>query len=142
MKPPKLIRVAVFRPDAEVTFEDIEEELATLQKIVGGYIEMTRISDDGLVVICNEEGKLEELPFNRVITRLPIAGLEPNLGRWADRLVGTFFVCRTSDEDAEMHGITPADESLLAEWKPFEAWDITEGKRLDKSNETLPTPRS
>ena len=41
----------------------IDNKLETLQKIVGGYIETLTIADD-LVIVCNEEGRLKNLPKN------------------------------------------------------------------------------
>ena len=43
--------------------EDIKNDLATLQGLVGGYIECVRIGQ-GVFMIANEEGKLDGLPPN------------------------------------------------------------------------------
>ena len=43
--------------------------LENLQKIVGGYIEHV-VSTNGHDVICNEEGKLNSLPFNQIASEL------------------------------------------------------------------------
>lgn len=44
--------------------EEISNDLATFQKLVGGYIEVIALSDR-LMIICNENGKLEGLEGNR-----------------------------------------------------------------------------
>lgn len=44
-------------------------ELAEMQEIVGGYIEMVTF-DDGSMMICNEEGKVHDLPRNNVATAI------------------------------------------------------------------------
>lgn len=41
----------------------IPNTLEALQEIVGGYIEVFRAEKD-LLVICNEEGRINALPFN------------------------------------------------------------------------------
>lgn len=41
----------------------IPNELGVMQQLVGGYIETVTIAEDA-VVICNEEGKLLDLPYN------------------------------------------------------------------------------
>lgn len=43
--------------------EEIENTLQALQKLVGGYIETVTLHND-VVLICNEEGKLQGLPQN------------------------------------------------------------------------------
>ena len=43
----------------------IGADLKSLQQVVGGYIESISPYDDPVAIICNEEGKLEQLPFNR-----------------------------------------------------------------------------
>lgn len=43
--------------------QTIPNELEALQTIVGGYIETVTLATD-LVIICNEEGKLLDLPYN------------------------------------------------------------------------------
>jgi len=44
-------------------------ELAEMQALVGGYIEMVTFPD-GSLMICNEEGKNNELPRNNVATEI------------------------------------------------------------------------
>lgn len=59
-----MIRAIVKRPDemtGHVTY--ISNKLETLQKNVGGYIECVTIRP-GVAIICNEEGRLLELPYN------------------------------------------------------------------------------
>ena len=43
----------------------IGADLKSLQQVVGGYIESIAPYDDPVAIVCNEEGKLEQLPFNR-----------------------------------------------------------------------------
>lgn len=54
--------------------EDIENTLEALQTLVNGYIETVTLHN-GVVLICNEEGKMQGLP--------------PNFGIGGDTIVGT-----------------------------------------------------
>lgn len=42
---------------------DIDNTLEALQKAVGGYIETVTLFED-VTLICNEEGRLMDLPYN------------------------------------------------------------------------------
>lgn len=44
-------------------------ELKQMQEAVGGYIEMVNFPD-GSCMVCNEEGKLDELPMNAAATAI------------------------------------------------------------------------
>ena len=59
------IKVIIKRP-GEAAFEArIANELGTLKEWVGGYIETYALSyNPAVIVICNEEGKLEGMPYN------------------------------------------------------------------------------
>ena len=65
--------------------KEIENTLDTLKELVGGYIEVLRLDDD-ILLICNEEGKLQGLP--------------PNFAMGNDVIVGTVvFVSFDGKED-------------------------------------------
>ncbi len=65
--------------------EDIENTLEALKTLVGGYIEVVRM-EDNILLICNEEGKLKQLP--------------PNFAMGHDVIVGTaVFVSFDGGED-------------------------------------------
>lgn len=57
---------AIIKNPGEAPYEAwIENELKTLQEMVGGYIEAyTLCNTPAVIVICNEEGKLEGMPYN------------------------------------------------------------------------------
>lgn len=61
-----MIRVIVKEPGKPAEAREIENNLETLQELVGGYIEDVRIGSN-LLVIVNEEGKLKHLDFNFVL---------------------------------------------------------------------------
>ena len=65
---------------------DIDNDLETLQKMVGGNIESVYIGDD-ISVICNEEGKFLNLPPNFYVERID------------DMIVGPAVFVRQNGED-------------------------------------------
>lgn len=62
----------------------IKNDLETLQKAVGGYIETIYPFVDYICIICNEEGKLLGLPLNRAI--------RTEEGNVLDIIAGNFLV--------------------------------------------------
>ena len=57
------IKVFIKDPGKKLRSVNISNTLQNLQKTVGGYIETVTLCSD-LVIICNEEGKLLNLPYN------------------------------------------------------------------------------
>ncbi len=78
------MRIILYEVGKEPIVKNIENKLHDLQSIVGGYIE-TFTQHDGIILVCNEEGKLIGLPINRIMFNEPIAG--------------NFFLCRCDGED-------------------------------------------
>lgn len=80
------MRAVIVEPDKAPYERDIEDTLEQLQEIVDGMIETTydRLLP-GAVIVCNEEGKLLDLPMNRCIG--------------SDIIFGTFFVVGEDGED-------------------------------------------
>mgnify|MGYP001576913111 CR=1 FL=1 len=68
--------------------------LEELQKAVGGYIEILHPPDRALLMVINEEGKLQGLPPNEAATRLMGDRLLPG-----DYIVGNALVCWNKDID-------------------------------------------
>ena len=102
----KKMRVIIKRPDEPFGHVcNISDRLENLQKTVGGYIEVVplTVSPDGkrILLICNEEGKLQNL--------------EPNIELFGDVIRGTFFLCSENKEEFDGLPLTFG----LAEWKLF-----------------------
>ena len=57
-----------------------------MQEIVGGPIQALYPWDDPAAIICNDEGKLNQLPLNRVLEDYDI-------------IAGTFFICDIQGEN-------------------------------------------
>jgi len=75
--------------------KEIPNDLETINKIIGGYMEVASLTDD-LIVVCNEEGMRLDLPLN------------DNLGL---NILGNFFVARI--EGTDLASITDEDIELL-----------------------------
>lgn len=67
------IKVLVVEPQAKPYIAIIDNDLESLQAMVGGSIELVALSDSA-DLICNEEGKLLNLPANRRVGHDVIAG--------------------------------------------------------------------
>ena len=107
----KKIKCIVKRPDEQfghVTW--ISDSLENLQKTVGGYIETVTL-DNGVVLICNEEGRIRNMPYNFTLRRMRGVVTIQNA------IFGTVIACGAEgDQLADI----PIDfnewKSLLCEW--------------------------
>ena len=73
----KTIRAIIKRPEDEIgVITEIDNKLHEFQKIVGGYIETVTLMDEDpqVVIICNEEGRLLDLPYNCTINGIDFVG--------------------------------------------------------------------
>ena len=77
-------RIVVVEPGRPAYIAKIDDSLEAMQNIVGGLIEVATIFEDDVALICNEEGKIINLPPNRV--------LEDEDGNVLDIIQGTFFL--------------------------------------------------
>lgn len=79
------MKVIVKEVHKQPEVREVKNDLAELQELVGGYIEVVRVDND-VLLICNEEGKLQ--------------GLQPNFSIGHDTIVGTaVFVGFDGKED-------------------------------------------
>jgi hypothetical protein len=76
----------IIEPEKTPRIVDIENDLKTLQAIVGGYIEIVYPFDDTVALVCHEEGKLISLPLNRSLEDYDI-------------IAGTFIIVGLSEDD-------------------------------------------
>lgn len=94
---PELIQVVLCEPMKQARIATITNSLASLQQIVGGYIEAVYPFDDPVAIICNEEGKINGLELNRA--------LRDEDGKIYDILAGTFIIVGLRAE--EFASLTP-----------------------------------
>lgn len=67
--------------------KEIEDDLHVMQGIVGGLIQPIYPYRERVALVCNEEGIIRGLPFNRSVE----GGYEG--------VFGTFFICGLTEED-------------------------------------------
>lgn len=57
------MKAIIKEPGKKPRITEIENNLTALQEAVGGYIETVTLAKD-CCIICNEEGRLQGLPYN------------------------------------------------------------------------------
>ena len=92
------MQVVVVEPKKKPIVQDIDDGLESMQKIVGGSIEAVYPFADSVALICNEEGKLLNLPLNRA--------LRDDEGNVYDIISGTFFLCAAPPDSDRFAGLT------------------------------------
>ena len=92
------MRVIVVELKKKPIVQDIGSDLESMQKIVGGSIEAIYPFEEPVALICNEEGKLMNLPLNRA--------LRDDEGNVYDIISGTFFLCAAPPDSDRFAGLT------------------------------------
>lgn len=91
------IKVIIVEPNEYPVVKEINNDLKRLQNIVGGYIEVIYpFKDDEVVVIANEEGKMNGMPLNRGIF---------DDGNLIDIVAGTFIICYAPTESENFESL-------------------------------------
>lgn len=96
---------------------EINNDLETLQQYVGGYIETIQYND--VIIICNDEGKLNYMQPNRAIG--------------SDIIFGPFLVVGDDFENADFKSLT--ERQMLENKIRFDKYSIR--KTNDKINQIL-----
>ena len=92
------MQVVVVEPKKKPVVQDISSDLESMQKTVGGSIEAVYPFDEPVALICNEEGKLLNLPLNRA--------LRDDEGNVYDIISGTFFLCAAPPDSDRFTSLT------------------------------------
>ena len=98
------MKILVVEPMKEPYEKEIQGTLEEMQAIVGGYIQAVYPFEDPVAVVCNDEGKLMGLPYNRL--------LKDDTGRPYDVLCGTFFVAGLGEDN-----FTSLPDRLMEKYK-------------------------
>ena len=93
------MRILVVEPGRRPEVREIDGSLKSMQKIVGGYIQAMYPFDDSVAMVCNDDGKMMNLPANR--------GLRDKNGQIYDIVVGTFFLCGAPADSDHFTSLTP-----------------------------------
>lgn len=91
------MKVLVVRPDENPVVEEISGTLEEMQNIVGGWIQHIMPWADDVAIVCNEEGKMINLPLNRFVIT--------DEGKLIDYIAGTFFICYAPPEAESFQGL-------------------------------------
>ena len=67
------MKVVIKEPGQKPRITEIENNLSALQAAVGGYIETDTLAED-CCIICNEEGRLQGLPYNLTFGGMSFVG--------------------------------------------------------------------
>ena len=107
----KKIKCIVKRPDEQFGHVcNILDTIKNMQDTVGGFIEAIYL-DNGAVLICNEEGKIRDMPYN--FTHRQMLGAIP----LQYPIFGTVIVCGIAEDEFDD---VPIDfnewKALLCEW--------------------------
>lgn len=79
------IRIIYRQPLHTAREMTVDNTLEAVQELVGGYIETVPLNMPGVILVCNEEGKLR--------------GMKPNPYPGIPDLVGPWFICGVSGEE-------------------------------------------
>ena len=90
------ISVLLVEPGKYPQTVEIDNSLEAMQELVGGYIEVIMPYESQVALVCNEEGRLTNLPLNRAL----YLGEGKNR-ELVDIIHGSFFICYASDESGE-----------------------------------------
>jgi len=133
-KPPRTVRVLHLPAGGPPALRDVPDRLDAYKGLLdGAWLEQIALPGPGLgrergprtyVLLCDEEGKLHDLPFNRLVPRVS----------WGEAvvpeaIVGPCFVCR--QRGAEFASLTPADVDFLETLLGLEpvAWPAAAGEK-------------
>ena len=93
------MQVLVVEPERRPEVKEIDGSLRSMQEVVGGWIQALFPFDEPLALVCNDEGKLMNLPANR--------GLRDKDGQIYDIVCGTFFLCGAPSDSDHCTSLTP-----------------------------------
>ena len=92
------MRILVVEPERRPEVREIDGSLESMQEIVDGLIQPVYPFDDPVAMVCNDEGKLMNLPANR--------GLRGKDGPIYDIVSGTFFLCSAPPDSDHFTSLT------------------------------------
>ncbi len=91
------MRILIVEPERRPEIREIDDSLKAMQDIVGGLIQSIYL-DDSVALVCNDEGKLMNLPANR--------GLRDENGQMYDIIFGAFFLCGVPPDSDHFTSLT------------------------------------
>lgn len=101
----EIISIVYVAPYEKAVIRKIDASLKTMQFLVGGYLEPVAFWEDDVVLVCNEEGKINGLSPNRIIM---------HNGKPVDVICGNFFIT-AFNEDGEFVSLTEEQQKEYVE---------------------------
>ena len=92
-----ILKVAPYKTPEAI---EIDGSLESMQEVVGGLIEILYPFEESVALVCNDEGKLLDLPATRVL-------LDPETEDIRDIIFGTFFLCGAPADSENFTSLTP-----------------------------------
>ena len=80
------MKAIIKEPGKKPRITEIENKLSALQEAIGGYIETVTLAED-CCIICNEEGRLQGLPYNLTFCGILFVGTILFVGVAGDEFV-------------------------------------------------------
>lgn len=96
---PGKLQVLLVEPGKYPKMVEINDDLADMQRLVGGYIEEYSPFDDDVSIVCNDEGKIRGLPLNRAV-------YDEKTGEMLDAIAGNFFIVGTPFDADSFQSLT------------------------------------
>ena len=93
------MQVLIIEPQQPPRKAEIPHTLEAMQALVGGTIQAIYPFADSVALVCNDEGKLLHLPWNRAL-RIP------GTGTIYDIVAGTFFLCDAPADSESFASLT------------------------------------
>lgn len=101
------MQVVIVEPEKKPVVQNIDDTLTSMQQIVGGTIQAVYPFEEPVALICNDEGKLLNLPLNRA--------LRDSNGAIYDIVVGTFFLCTAPVDSDRFESLTDEQSQTCLE---------------------------
>lgn len=92
------MRVLVVEPERRPELREIDGSLKAMQDIVGGLIQAVFPFEEPVALVCNDDGKFDDLPANRA--------LRDKNGQIYDIVFGTFFLCGAPPDSDHFTSLT------------------------------------
>ncbi len=127
------IKVLVVEPMKPCEVREISG-LEAMQAIVGGHIQAVYPFHDNVALVCNEEGKILDLPYNRPLTN--------DRGIPYDMICGTFFLAGLGAEDfvslteAQIQKFSALYDNMMVVTAEKEAPEVHQSKKSNKKKGT------
>ena len=109
------MRVVMVEPGKVPYEKEIDPGLKSMQKVVGGLIQAVYPYDEPIALICNDEGKLQGMPYNRALR-------DPETWEIYDAVAGTFFLCGAPADSEDFTSLS--DEQVALCKKLFAAPEV------------------